>query len=119
MDRKQRGREAEQLAEEFLHRQRLRTVTRNYLCRSGEIDLIMLDGGELVFVEVRFRRSGNHGSAAESVDWRKQRKLIRAAEQFLLRHPGWRQHPCRFDVVAFNGSTATNGPLWYKDAFRL
>jgi len=117
MDRQQLGKDAEQRAEQFLRRQGLQSVSRNYHCRRGEIDLIMRDGHELVFVEVRQRSSNSHGGAAASVDSRKQARLIRAAEHYLST---LRTEPvCRFDVIAFEGKAAATQPLWYKDAFRI
>lgn len=119
MDRKQIGKDAEQRAEQFLQQQGLRTLQRNAYCRMGEIDLVMQDGETVVFVEVRQRRHGHYGGAAQSVDHRKQRKLIQAARYLLARYPSWSNLPCRFDVIAFEPDSAPQAPLWYKDAFRL
>lgn len=117
MDRQQIGKDAETDAEQYLIHQGLKPICRNYHCRWGEIDLIMSDGPELVFIEVRKRRYQHYGGASESVDRRKQQKLIRTAECYLQT---LRQHPrCRFDVVAFEGNATTVQPLWYKDAFRI
>lgn len=110
----QHGREAEQRAEQYLQAQGLAPVTRNYLCRMGEIDLVMRDGPALVFVEVRLRRHRGFGDALASVDARKQQRLIRAAQHYLQRHP-W-DGPCRFDVV---GLDAQNRISWIRDAFGL
>lgn len=115
MDRQLIGKEAERNAENWLISQGLQCIQRNMQCRLGEIDLIMTDGEYLIFVEVRYRRNLGFGSAASTVDWRKQRKLLRAARFFLAANPQWSNHPCRFDVVAFEG----NGlPLWYRNAFQ-
>jgi len=94
----ERGAQAEQAACDHLRAQGLKLHSRNYRCRSGEIDLIMRDGETLVFVEVRYRSSNRFGGAAASVDAAKQQKLIRAAQTFLGEQ---RLHhlPCRFDVV--------------------
>lgn len=122
MDSKSRieqGREAEQLAAEFLQRQGLRPVARNYRCRSGEIDLIMQDREGLVFVEVRFRRHTRFGGAAASVDRNKQLKLLRAAQHYLLRQDAFNR-PCRFDVVAvMPGRDGAPEFEWIKNAFEL
>ena len=106
------GREAEDRAESMLSRAGLRTVIRNYRCRRGEIDLVMRDGEHLVFVEVRYRRNRGFGSAAASVDAGKQRRLILAAQHYLLANR-W-QGPCRFDVVTFDPD---RGEHWIRDAF--
>ena len=59
------GSEAERVARTFLEQQGLTFVMQNYRCRSGEIDLIMRDGTELVFVEVKYRKNSQHGKAVE------------------------------------------------------
>ena len=109
------GHDAESLACARLEQAGLRLLCRNYRCPRGEIDLVMDDRGTLVFVEVRYRRSSTFGSAAESVDQRKQQRLLAAAQHYLLHSQ--RDNPCRFDVVAING--AANPQLdWLRDAFR-
>lgn len=96
----QRGEQSEQLAESWLNQQGLCTVARNWRCRMGEIDLIMLEEDVLVFVEVRFRRNAHHGGAAASVDSRKQRRLVAAARHYLRLRPEAAMRRCRFDVIA-------------------
>ncbi|GAA0790493.1 YraN family protein [Marinobacterium sediminicola] len=118
MDRYRIGMDAEQRAEHWLTQQGLALLQRNAHCRLGEIDLIMQDGEQIVFVEVRRRSSRYFGGAAVSVDWRKQQKLIRAARFMLSRNPHWSQRTCRFDVLAFEGDSESSPPVWYKDAFR-
>ncbi len=113
------GRRAEQDACDYLERQGLRLVERNYACACGEIDLIMLDRNTLVFVEVRYRRSHRYGSGAESVDWRKQGKLSATAAHYLQGHPRAARRPCRFDVIALTGQD--NGHVhidWISNAFQ-
>lgn len=118
MDRKQIGMDAERRAEAWLTTQGLTLLQRNAQCRLGEIDLIMRDHDQIVFVEVRTRGRAGFGGAAASVDWRKQQKLIRAARFMLSRNPHWNNVPCRFDVLAYEGDSETTPPVWYKDAFR-
>jgi len=115
MDRKNIGMDAEQRAEEWLCNQGLILLKRNARCRLGEIDLIMYDRDTIVFIEVRRRKHSQFGGAAASVDWQKQRKLIRTARYIMSGQTGWDGYPCRFDVVAFEGNQT---PIWYKDAFR-
>lgn len=107
------GKEAEQRAARLLTGHGLRELCRNYRCRGGEIDLIMQDGEQRVFVEVRYRSRSDYGSAAESVHWGKQRRLTLAAQHYLLK-TGF-SGPCRFDVVAIDGNKA---PSWLKNAFQ-
>lgn len=107
----QRGQAAENLAAEFLQRQGLKLVARNYRCRVGEIDLVMEDRGALVFVEVRLRKSDSFGGAGASITTHKQNKLIRAAQHYLQQQT--RQPPCRFDAFLLDGDRME----WIKDAF--
>lgn len=109
-----RGAQAEQAAERFLLQRGLKLLARNFRCRHGEIDLVMQDGGTLVFVEVRLRTRGDFGGAAASIDARKQRKLILAAQHYLAQLS--KTPPCRFDAVLLRND-AQSGVEWLKDAF--
>ena len=100
-DKQLAGAECEQQALAYLKRQGLRLIQANFSCKSGEIDLIMQDGDELVFVEVRQRADLQHGGAAASITPAKQRRIVRAAQFYLLRHQP--VPPCRIDVVAIDG----------------
>ncbi|AYC34204.1 YraN family protein [Pseudomonas cavernae] len=113
-----RGRAAEEHARQHLERQGLRLLAQNWLCRRGELDLVMLDGDTVVFVEVRYRRHAAWGGALESVDGRKREKIARAAEYFLQQESRWSKHPCRFDVIAIDAGNHTAARLdWIKNAF--
>ena len=93
----------------------LRLVSRNYRTPGrggGEIDLIMREpDGTLVFVEVRARTGHGHGGAAASVTGAKQRRIVRAAQHYLMGLPVL--PPCRFDVVAVDGDQLQ----WLPGAF--
>lgn len=110
------GLQAEQEARVFLEQQGLRFESANYFCKSGEIDLIMQDNDYLVFVEVRYRKLSGYGDGVESVTKSKQRKVIRAAKHYLLKHNLYDKVPCRFDVVAASPNDAQR-ILWIKNAF--
>ena len=102
------------LAEQGLH-----LLSRNFRCRGGEIDLIMLDENCLVFIEVRYRASEAFGRASDTVDSRKQRKIIRTAAMYVARNPGHGSRTMRFDVFAIKGcKTIESQVTWIKDAFR-
>lgn len=114
------GRSGEDAALHHLESAGLRLLRRNYRCRGGEIDLVMLDGATLVMIEVRLRSGREFGGAAASVDRGKQRRFVLAAKHFLRVHPDYRRLPARFDVVALDRG-ATDGELrvnWIRDAFR-
>ncbi|MGK0442543.1 MAG: putative endonuclease [Pseudohongiellaceae bacterium] len=111
------GQEVEQLAAKYLTRYQLRVLEFNYLCRRGEIDLVMLEGDCIVFVEVRYRKNNSHGTPLETVDKRKQAKLLFAAEHYIQQHH-YEHMNCRFDVIAANSDYT--GELhfdWVKNAF--
>jgi putative endonuclease len=93
-----------------------RILGRNVRYREGEIDIVADDRGTLVFVEVRMRSSDRFGGADGSVDVFKRRRLVRAAQHFLLRHfgAGTRVPPCRFDVITADGDGIRE---WIRDAF--
>ena len=112
------GKDAEQQALEHLQRQGLRLLAQNWLCKRGELDLVMLDGDTVVFVEVRYRKYAQWGGALASIDERKRQKLILAAQFFLLSEHRWADSPCRFDVVAIESTPSGQADLnWLKDAF--
>ncbi len=111
------GAAAEELALRYLEAQGLTLVMRNFRCRTGELDLIMRDGGSLVFVEVRSRRYIRYGTPAESVTRAKQQKLLRAATFYLQRQR--LDLPCRFDVVAILRPGGEPHIEWIRDAFQL
>jgi putative endonuclease len=107
------GAQAEDLACAHLERAGLKLLARNYRCPQGEIDLVMDDRDALVFVEVRYRRTNDFGTPAETVDRRKQARLQAAAGHYLLTHSADRA--CRFDVVAVSGRDVRID--WLRDAF--
>ncbi|TVT85115.1 YraN family protein [Pseudomonas sp. H3(2019)] len=113
--RQQSGRDAESQALKHLQQQGLRLLAQNWLCKRGELDLVMLDGDTVVFVEVRYRQNTQWGGALGSIDARKRQKLILAAQYFLQRELRWANSPCRFDVVAIDGSAAHLN--WLRNAF--
>ncbi|WP_062060256.1 YraN family protein [Cellvibrio sp. OA-2007] len=115
------GAQAEAQAEAFLHQQGLITRSKNYRCKLGEIDLIMLQktaqGTCMVFVEVRLRTNKRFAPAVETVDYRKQKKIIRTATRFLQEHKLFDKVACRFDVIALD-QTGTAPPIqWIQNAF--
>lgn len=97
----QLGRIGEDRALAHLHAHGLTLIERNFLCKAGEIDLVMWHGAYLVFIEVRRRAGDKFGGAAFSVTPAKQQRLLRAAQLYLLRYK--KLPPCRFDLVAIDG----------------
>ncbi len=93
------GKRAEELACSDLERRGFEIVETNYRCRWGEIDIIARDGRTLVFVEVRSRRSSSPTNPAESVNQKKQSKLVLTAQHYLATQEALGDPDCRFDVV--------------------
>jgi putative endonuclease len=94
------GARAEVLAVEALQRRGFQLVERNWRCTAGELDAVMWDGDELVFVEVKARTGASRGSAEEALTAVKARKLATAAEWYLTEHPGIDDPIWRIDLVA-------------------
>lgn len=110
------GQRAEALARRWLEARGLTLQQANYRCAAGEIDLVMRDGGVVVFVEVRFRASRRFGDPAETVGPRKRHRLKQAASHYLQRTGAHRSAGCRFDVVTVCGTGATPDVRWIRNA---
>ena len=100
-DKRELGRLAEDDALAYLLLQGLKLVQRNFLCKGGELDLIMRDGKSIVFVEVRQRSSQDFGGALASITPTKQRRMVCAAQTWLLTQKSL--PACRFDAVVIEG----------------
>jgi len=108
----------EELACRYLETRGGRILERNYRCRLGEIDIIGRIDDCLVFVEVRYRRSSRFGDPAETVDRRKQQRMIRTAQHYLSRHGrGAAGLATRFDVAAIRPGPGQPAVDWITDAF--
>ena len=116
MDRADIGRAAEDAAAALLRAKGMTVVERNFRAKVGEIDLVVRDGEEIVFVEVRARASASFGGAAASVGGAKRRKLIKAARLWLQAR-SW-TGPCRFDVVALDAGLAEHIPAAFDGSGR-
>ena len=112
------GRWGEKRCRRFLERKGLKTLTRNFSCNVGEIDLIMVAPDRtIVFVEVRTRADETFGSAESSITFAKKAKLLRTARYFLATHD-IDNRPFRFDVVTIVlGQKGTPQIRHYENAF--
>lgn len=111
------GRQIEDRALEMLKARGWVEVARNYCIRGGEIDLIMYHEDTLIFVEVRYRKSSRHGSAAESITLTKRKRIIRAAQHFMVNRAR-NDSATRFDVIVFSGNPVRNVSYeWIPNAF--
>jgi putative endonuclease len=108
-----KGEAAEAMAGQWLKKQGLTLIEKNYRCKFGEIDLIMQEKAILVFVEVRYRSNRQFGSAIDSITPAKQQKLLRTAEHYLQRLS---QTPeCRFDIIGIDTQRQID---WVRNAFQ-
>ena len=107
------GSHYESLVAAFLQKQGFEILEMNFRCRSGEIDLIARDGRYLVFVEVKYRKTGHAGTALEAIDARKAMQVRRVAMVYLHQNRYSETTPVRFDAAGVDGSTVT----YIKNAF--
>ena len=115
----QSGKQAEQIAHDYLEAKGLRLIQANFRCRVGELDLIMLDRQVLVIVEVRYRKSSRIVGPMQTIDPHKRRRLALAARSFLMRHGDLQDRPIRFDVIGLTGSMTNPSVNWVKNAFEF
>lgn len=113
MNKKLIGNNAENIATQYLQNQGLTLVLKNFFSRFGEIDIIMRDENVIVFVEVR-KRNGSIDDAIASITPAKQKKLVKAAQYYLLKLG--QDVNCRFDVIAIDGNDQIN---WLKNVIIL
>ena len=92
------GNAGENFAARYLEQHGYKILEKNFRVRSAEIDIIAQIGDVIVFVEVKTRSNTRHGLPAEAVNFRKQKKIIKAASVF-LQDEKYFDSPCRFDVM--------------------
>jgi putative endonuclease len=117
-DKKLLGQWGEKRCERFLKRKGLKKLARNFSCKTGEIDLIMVDNdGSIVFVEVRTKANEDFSPVESSITPAKKAKLLRTARYFLATH-NIEDRPFRFDVVAIVlGRSGRPQVRHYENAF--
>lgn len=94
------GSEHEKEAADYLKEKGYKIIGNNIFTPFGEIDLLALDGNTLVFTEIKYRSSLSCGDPLEAVDYRKQKKICRAAFYYYTYNGFETNRPCRFDVIA-------------------
>lgn len=117
VSQRERGAHYEQMARRHLEQHGLCFIAANVTIRGGELDLIMRDQYDWVFVEVRYRRSNRYGSAVESITAKKQQRLYHTAAVWLhQRGLSIETQYCRFDIVAIDGPDDTIS--WYRNTLQ-
>ena len=112
-NKRETGSAYERLAAEYLKENGCLILRTNYRNRFGEIDLIGKDGDDLVFFEVKERKSGQAGSAAEAVTLSKQKKICAVSDSYRFRENVSPDTQIRYDVIAIDGNRVS----WIKNAF--
>ncbi len=113
MNTRKKGTEYEEKAAEYLARNGVHIIERNYRNRRGEIDIIGKDGEYLVFFEVKYRKDDSMGDPAEAVNYAKQKNICRVAQYYVVTQRKDTSTPVRYDVIAVCGDEL----VWYKNAF--
>lgn len=114
MNTRQTGNAYEQIAVQYLEKQGMKILERNFRRgRNGEIDIIGRDGKYLVFVEVKYRSGMEMGSAAEAVTPAKQKKICSVADYYRYLHKYDDSTWMRYDVIAIQGEEIK----WIQNAF--
>lgn len=110
------GKNAENQALSYLKKQGLSLIKRNYRSYYGEIDLIMLDQEIIVFIEVRKRTCQDYGNSIESVNRKKQQKIIKTALIYLQQKKLLNKKLIRFDIIGIDKHKMIK---WIKNAFQV
>jgi putative endonuclease len=98
-DNKALGKWGEKRCEKYLRKRGLKTLTRNYLCKTGELDLVMVDtDGTIIFIEVKTRTGEDYTPAENALTAAKKQRMSRAA-QYFLKTNNVNDRPFRFDFV--------------------
>lgn len=116
-NRQEKGKQAETAACHYLQEQGLQLLAANFHCPYGEIDLIMKDKEDIVFVEVRSKTRIDYGNALESVNKHKIKKIIKAATHFLQKKKWLYKVTSRFDIIAIHPIAGKMQLDWIKNAF--
>ena len=114
---KEFGATGEQMAAQYLEEQGYVILEHNYYNRRKEADLIALDQGTLVFVEVKTRSTDYFMQPEEAVNHQKRQNLIRVADQYIRSHK--RHEPARFDVIAIVKNDKETRIKHIKNAFNM
>lgn len=102
MSTRDKGTIGEDLAAEYLRKAGFKIITRNFIGRRGEIDIIARDDEGIRFIEVRLRKHESMVPPAETIIKRKKKRIISAAKEFLYKNRLYDRENCHFDVVTID-----------------
>jgi putative endonuclease len=116
---KSKGQHYESLASDYLKEQGLKLLNRNFQCRFGEIDLIMMQREVLCFIEVKYRNSMGYGGAASAIPAQKQKKIVKTAQIYIAENNRLKQHAMRFDALLMQQQKGDQNISidWIQNAF--
>lgn len=105
MNKRQVGNQYEDMAVSYIERQGLHVIDRNFYSRFGEIDIVAIDMEvhRIIFYEVKYRKNERYGSPFEAVDYRKQQRIRKTAQYYLITHKQYVDYQIRFDVIGICG----------------
>jgi len=114
---KRKGLQYETLARAHLQKQGLKFLQGNYHSRFGEIDLIMLDGSTVCFIEVKFRKRLDFGGAANTIPISKQQKIIKTAQIYMSENKKLAKRAMRFDALIMQQDDQDLNINWIRSAY--
>lgn len=114
-DKIKKGKEAEDLAADFLMAKGFEIIARNYRHKHSEIDLIVKKNNWLIFVEVKMRSSDAYGYPEDFVDYKKAKNIVTGAEEYTYQQD-W-QGNVRFDIVSIREQRGKREIVHIEDAF--
>lgn len=114
----QSGKQAEDIAANYLAKKDVKIISRNFHSRFGEIDLIGFEQKILLFIEVRYRKNETFLAAIETIDQRKCKKIIITSEYYLNKYRNYQSCLCRYDVITIAGELDKPVIEWIKNAFQ-
>ncbi len=113
MDKRGIGNDREEMVSSYLRKNGVRILDRNFLTKHGEIDIVGLCEGYLVFFEVKYRNTIRNGYPLEAVTYSKQRSIIQSARVYMYLKHFSTETPVRFDCIGVLNSRIE----WIKNAF--
>ena len=110
MNKRKKGSLYEDRAAEFLEENSYKILEKNYRGRYGEIDLIALKDGQIIFIEVKYRETSEYGYGVEAIDKKKARRIYKTAEEYLIKNH-IEDYDIRFDCISY----LKNEQKWFKN----
>lgn len=112
------GNYGEELATNFLEKNKYKIIEKNYSCKLGELDIIAKDKDILVFIEVKSRTNKSYGEPGEAITYYKKKNIIKTAQYYIMKNKLQNEF-CRFDVVEILLSDDDNNIRLIKNAFMM